>query len=120
MKVFQEVMIHSCVEVAVREKDKAEFSELLPSLTDTSVRITDDISLLNWIHLFEIQFFNKVRNGRRWRKPTAQFEEKKLVLQIWRRRRYQVIRVHHRTKAISYITKSGVVRDKKFDKTDTE
>ena len=34
MKVFQEAMIHSCVEVAVRERrDNAEFSELLRSLT---------------------------------------------------------------------------------------
>ena len=41
----------------------------------TSVSTTDDISSLTWIGHFEMQFLNKVRTGRRWRKPMAQFGE---------------------------------------------
>ena len=43
---------------------------------DTSVSITDDISLLNWIPHFAMQFLNNMRTGRRWRKPIAQLGEK--------------------------------------------
>ena len=66
LKVFQEVMIYSCVEVVVREmKNNGEFSGLL---LNTSVRITDDIPLLNWIPHFAMQLLNKIRTGRRWRR----------------------------------------------------
>ena len=55
MKVFQEAMIHSCVEV--------------------SVRITDDIPLLNCISHFAM----KTRTGRVWKKSVAQFGEEELI-----------------------------------------
>ena len=49
MKVFQEVMIHSCVEVAVREMKRSCRILRTSAEPDTSVRITDDIQLLSWI-----------------------------------------------------------------------
>ena len=76
MKVFQEAMIHSCVEVAVREMKRYCRILRISAEHNTSVRTTDDIQLLNWFLRFAIQFLNKMRTGRRWRKPMAQFGEK--------------------------------------------
>ena len=76
MKVFQEAMIHSYVEVAVRGMKRQCRILRISAEHNTSVRITDDISLLNWIARFAMQFLNKMRIGRRWRKPMAQFGEK--------------------------------------------
>ena len=42
---------------------------------NTSVRITDDISLLNWIPHFAMQFLNKMRR----RQSMAQFGEEELI-----------------------------------------
>ena len=79
VKVFQEAMIYSCVEVAVRRlKRQCRFLRISAE-HNTSVRITDDISLLNWSPHFAMQFLSKMRTGRRWRKPMAQFGEKNLV-----------------------------------------
>ena len=49
MKVFQEVLIHSCVEVAVREMRRQ--CRILKSSSEhnTSVRITDDIVVTQFI-----------------------------------------------------------------------
>ena len=55
-KVFQEAKIFSCVEA--------------------TVRITDDIPLLNWIPHFAMRFLNKMRIGRRG---------KNVSCAIWRR-----------------------------------
>ena len=79
MKVFQEAMIHSCVEVAVRKMKRQCRIRRISAEHNTSVRITDDISLLNWSPHFAMQFLNKMRTGRRWRKPMAQFGEKNSV-----------------------------------------
>ena len=49
MKVFQEAMVDSCVEVAVREMNRQCRILRFTAEPNTSVRITDDISLLYWI-----------------------------------------------------------------------
>ena len=59
------------------KKDNAEYSEFLLSITQVCVRITDDISLLNWIPFFAMLFLNKMRIGRRWRKPVGGHLERK-------------------------------------------
>ena len=112
-------MIQSGVEVAVSET-KRQYRILRSSAEhNTSVRITDEVSLLNWIPHFAVQLLNKMRTGRRWRKPMVQLGEK-----IWFhkngeeginssvKRRIQGIFVghHDRTRAIPYIAKSGIVR----------
>ena len=73
MKVFQEAMIRSCVEVAVRETKRQGRILTISTEHNTSVRNTDDILLLNWIPHLAVQLFNKLRVGRRWRKPMTQF-----------------------------------------------
>ena len=119
MKVFQEATIQSCVEVAVRETKRQYRILKISAEHNTSVRITDEVSLLNGIQHFAVQFFNKMRTGRRWRKPMAQFGEKFWFHKIGveginssRKRRIQGIFVghHDRTRAIPYIAKSGIVR----------
>ena len=70
MKAFQEVMIHSCVEVAVRETKRQCRILRISAEHNKSVGITDDISLLNWILRFAMQFLNRMRTGRRWREPS--------------------------------------------------
>ena len=62
-EVFQEVMIYSCVEVVVRETRRQCRILRISAEHDTSVRITDDISLLNWIPHFAMQLLNKMRAG---------------------------------------------------------
>ena len=110
-------MIQSCAEVAVRETQRQCRIFRVSAERNTSVRITDDILLLNGIHHFAIQFLNKMRTGRRWRKPMAQFGEEigfqegissfvKCTIQG------TFVGPHNRTRAISHITKSGIVRGK--------
>ena len=79
LKVFQEVMIYSCVEVLVGEMKRQCGILRISAETNTSVRISDDISLLHWIPHFEMQFSNKMRNGRRWRQSMAQLGEEELI-----------------------------------------
>ena len=86
MKVFQEMMIHSCVEVAVREMKRPGRILRISAEHKTSVRIIDDISLLNWIPHFAMQCLNKMRTGRRWRKPMVQSGAEVWFRKIWRRR----------------------------------
>ena len=121
MKVFQEMMIRSCVEVAVREMKRPDRILRISAEHKTSVRITDDISLLNWIPHFAMQCLNKMRTGRRWRKPVVQFGEnfwfhkiREEVINSFVKRIIQGIFVghHDRTRAIPYIAKSGIVRGK--------
>ena len=71
MKVFQEATSH----VTVRETKRQCRSLRILSEHNTSVRITDEVSLLKWIPHFAVQFLNKTRTGRRWRKPMVQFGE---------------------------------------------
>ena len=52
MKAFQEVMIHSCVEVAVRETKRQCRILRISAEHNKSVSITDDISLLNFYSSF--------------------------------------------------------------------
>ena len=119
MKVLQEAMIHSCVEVVVTEMKRQCRMLRISAEHNTNVRITDDISLLNWLLHFAMQFLNKMRTGRRWRKPTVQFGEKFWLHKIREeginssvKRMIQGILVghHDRTRATSHITKSGIVR----------
>ena len=65
VKVFQEVMIYSCVDVVVREMTRQYRILRISGEHNTIVRITDDTSLLNWIPHFAMQFLNKMRSGRR-------------------------------------------------------
>ena len=43
---------------------------------NTSVRITDEVSLLNWISRFAVKLLNKLRIDRRWTKPMVQSGKK--------------------------------------------
>ena len=79
LKIFQEVIIYSCVEVVVRGKKRKCRILMTSDEHNTSVRITDDISLLNWILHFAMQFLNDMRTGRRWRQSMAQFGEEELI-----------------------------------------
>ena len=76
------------------------------------MRITDDISLLNWIPHFAMQFLNKMRTGRRWRQSMAQFGEEELISFVKCIIQRILVGHHDRTRAISYIIKSGIVRGK--------
>ena len=78
MKIFQEAMIHSCVEVAVREMKRQCKILRISAEHNTIVRITDDISLLNWIPHFAMQCLNKMRTGRRWRKANGAIWREKI------------------------------------------
>ena len=88
MKVFQEAMIHSCVEVVVRETKRQCRILRISVGHNTSVRIKDEVSLLNWIPHFAVKLLNKRRIDRRWRKLMVQFGED-VVSKDWRRR-YQL------------------------------
>ena len=88
---------------------------------NTSVRITGDISLLNWIFHFPMRFLNIMRIGRRWRKPMAQFGgtvgfhkigEEGITSFVKRISQRIFVGHHGLTRAILYITKSGIVRGK--------
>ena len=119
MEVLQEAMIHSGVEMAVREMKTQCRILRISAEHKTSVRITGDISSLNWIPHFAVQFLNKMRTGRRWRKPMVQFGEKFWFhegINSFVKCIIQGIFVGHRdrTRAISYITKSGIVRGKSW------
>ena len=112
MKVFQEAMIQSCVEVAVRETKRQCRILRNSAKHNTSVKITDDVSLLNLIPHFAMQFLNKMRTGRRWRKPMVQFGEKiwfhtigEEGINSYVKRRIQGIFVGHhgRTRTIPYM-----------------
>ena len=118
MKVFQAAMIQSCVEVAVRDTKRQYRILRISTEHNTSVRITDEVSLLNWIPHFAVQLLNKMRTGRRWRKPMVQFGEKiwlhnngKEGINTSVKRRFQGIWVghHDRTRAIPFSIKSGIV-----------
>ena len=68
MKVFQESMSH----LIVRET-KRQYRSLRTSEECTNVKITHEISRLNWILHFAVKFLNKRRIDRRRRKPRVQF-----------------------------------------------
>ena len=65
MKVFQEAMIQSCVEVAVRETKRQYKIRRISAERNTTARITDDIALLNWIPHFVVKM--EKANGAIWR-----------------------------------------------------
>ena len=110
MKVFQELMSYFSVSETKRQYRSLRIS----AEHNTSVRFTDEVMLLKWIPHFAVQFLNKRRTGRRWRKPAVQFGQ-----EIWFRkigeegitssvkRRIQGIFVGHpdRTRAIPYRTR---------------
>ena len=104
LMAFQEVMIYSCVEVVVREMKRKCRILRISTEHNTSVRIRDDISLLNWIPHFAMQFLNKMRTGRRWRQSMAQFGEEELVSFVKCIIQGNLVGHHDRTRAISYIT----------------
>ena len=117
MKIFQEAMIHSCVEVAVREmKRQCRIILRISAEHNTIVRITDDISLLNWIPHFAMQCLNKNENWSKMEKSQWRNLERKNWfhkigeegISSFVKRIIQGIFVghHDRTRAILYITKS--------------
>ena len=115
MKVFRESMSHLIVKETERQYRSLRTSEEC----STNVKITNDISRLNWIPHFAVKLLHKRRIDRRWKKPRLQFG-----IQIWfqkngeeginstLKRRTQGIFVGHqdRTRAILYIAKSGSMR----------
>ena len=71
-------MIHSCVEVVVREMQRQ-----CRTLRVSAASIADDISLLNWVHHFAIQFLKK--NESKMEKDDGA---------IWRRKRLIIREAH--------------------------
>ena len=115
MKVFQKSMSH----LMVRETQGQYRSLRTSEECSTNGKITDEISLLNWIPHFSVKLLNKRRIDRRWRKPRVQFGMKIWFQKIGKeginstlKRRTQRIFVGHqdRTRAILYIAKSGGMR----------
>ena len=115
MMVFQESMSH----VMVREAKRRYLILRISTGYDTSIRITDDVSLQNWILHIVVRFLNKLRNVRRWRKSTVQLGEKiwfqkieKEGINSSRKRIIRGIFIGHqdRTRAIPYVAKRGGVR----------
>ena len=124
-------MANGRVELAVREVKRQCRTLRISAEQNTSVRIADDSPLFSWLLRFAAQVMNKMRigkdgktsdmrrTGQTWRKPMAQFGEKVLFHKIGEegissfvKRMIQGIFVghHYRTRAILYITKSGIVR----------
>ena len=97
MKVFQEAMIQSCVEVAVREMKRQCRILKIDAGHFTSVRITGDIELLQMARFGEKIWFHKI--GEEGIKSFV----KRIIQGIF-------VGHHDRTRAISYITESGIVR----------
>ena len=83
---------------------------------NTSVRITDDIPLLNWIPHFKM----KMRTGCSGKRSIAEYGEEELISVVKRMIQRMFVCHHDRTRTISYITDSGTVRGKKSDKTNLE
>ena len=94
MEVIQEAKIYSCAEVVVR--------------------ITDDSPLLNWIRHFTMRFLNKTRIGCRGKESIAQFGEEELTSSVKRIIQEVFVCLHDRTRTISYITQSGIVRGRSW------
>ena len=103
LKVYREAMIYSCVEVVVREMKRQCRTLRISVEHNTSARITDDISLLNWIPHFAMQLLNKMRTGRRWRKSMAQFGEEELISFVKRIIQGIFVGYHDRPSGISYM-----------------
>ena len=83
MKVFQEPTSHS----TVRETKRQYRSLRISAEHNTNVRFKDEVSLLKRIPHFAVQFLNKMRTGRRWKKPmvsthpgNAEFKESLSVI----------------------------------------
>ena len=113
LKVFQNVTIYSFVEVLVREMKRQCRDLRISAEHNTSVGITDDISLPNWIPHFAMQFLNKMRRtGRRWRQSVAQLGKEEPISFVKCTIQGILVSHHDRTKAISCIIKSGIVRGK--------
>ena len=74
------------------------------------MRITDDNPLLNWIPHFAM----KMRTGRRWKRSIAQFGEEEPISFVKRIIQRMFVCHHDQMRTISYITKSGIVRDKSW------
>ena len=85
MKVFRESMSHLMVRETKRQYRSLRTSEEC----STNVKITDEISKLNWIPHFPVKLLNKRRIDRRWRKPKGTIWNVNLVPNDWRRR-YQL------------------------------
>ena len=72
------------------------------------MRITDDILLFDWNPPpFAMQFLNKVRTGRRWKKSIAQCGEEELMSFVERIIQGMFACHHDRTRTISYFTVRG-------------
>ena len=126
------------VEMAVREVKRQCRTLRIPLNKTQVLRIADDSQLLSWLPRFAAQVMNKMRIGkvektserrrtcRRWRKPMTQFGEKVWFHEIGEDGVSSVashmtqgifVGHHDRTGAVSCVTKNGVVRGKKLDKT---
>ena len=92
--VLEEAKIYSCAEVVVR--------------------ITDDNPLLNWIPRFAMRFLNKTRIGCGGKESIAQFGEEELTSSVKRIPQEVFVCHHDRTRTISCITKSGIVRGRSW------
>ena len=81
LKVLQEAMIHSCVEVVVSEM-KRQFLLNVTQVRGSQMTFRYSTGFL----ISQCNFLNKVRTGRGWKKAVAQFREKIWFFFYWRRR----------------------------------
>ena len=61
-----------------------------------------------------MRFLNNIRTGRKWKKSVVQFGEEELISFVKRIIQGMFVCHHDRTRTISYITKSGIVRCKSW------
>ena len=78
------------------------------------MRITDDSPLLSWILHFAMRFLNKTRTGRRWKESVEQIVEEELTSSVKHIIQRVFVCHHDRTRTVSFITKSGIVRDRSW------
>ena len=95
--------IYSCVEVIARKVKRQCRTFNISAERNTSARITDDISLLNWTPHFAMRFLNKMGTG-----------EEELISFVKRIIQGMFVCHHDRTRTSSHITKSGIVRGKSW------
>ena len=103
----------------VRETKRQYISpETASKECSTHRKITDEFSLRNWTSHFAVKLLNKLRIGRRWTKPMAQFGKKIWFEKIGEegtnstlKRRIQgtFVGQQDRMRTILYIAKNGGV-----------
>ena len=101
MKAFQEAMIHSCVEVAVRETKRQCRIFRISAEHNKSVSITDDIFVCS---IFILRFRNAtLEQNENWSKMERAFKEAFLVIRIEQEQFHTLPRVELREAKVGQV-----------------